>query len=56
MPKSAGNYVKLFLTELGMAMKQDIMESYSGTMVDERIISYMLSHPEGEFIDHENGN
>ncbi len=34
-------------------MKQEIMKSYSDTAIDDRILDYMISNPNGEFIDHE---
>lgn len=54
LPKSTSSYIKLFLKELGTDLKQSIMSSYNDSIIDDRILEYMLSNPEGEFIDHEN--
>lgn len=53
LPKSMSSYVKVFLKELGTEMKQDIMSSYSDSMIDDRILEYMLTNPTGEFNDYE---
>jgi hypothetical protein len=41
------------MKELGTAIKQEIMSDYNSKLIDDRIIDYMLTNPDGEFIDHE---
>lgn len=53
LPKSTGNYIRVFMKELGTAIKQEIMSDYNSKLIDDRIIDYMLTNPDGEFIDHE---
>lgn len=53
LPKSMGNYIRVFIKELGADLKQEIMSSYSGSQIEDRILTYMLTNPEGEFVDHE---
>jgi len=56
LPKSMATYIKVFLKKLGTAMAQEIMESYEDVQIDDRLLDYMLTNPDGEFIDHENNN
>lgn len=53
LPKSMGNYIKLFLKELSSDLKKSIMESYAESRLDDSLLDLMLANPEGEFIDHE---
>lgn len=53
LPKSMSNYIRVFLKEIGLDLKQEIMRSYSDTVIDDRILDYMISNPTGEFISHE---
>lgn len=53
MPKSTGAYVKILMKEFGATLKQEIMECYKGLELDDHILNYMLSNPDGEFINHE---
>lgn len=53
LPKSTANYVKLFLKELGTTMLQSIVEYHDALELDDNILSYMITNPDGEFIDNE---
>ena len=54
LPKSVGNYIRLFITDLGAKLKKEIMTYYNETQVDEKILDYIISNPEGEFKENEN--
>lgn len=53
LPKSMGNYIRVFLKELSTLVKQEIMSDYNSKLVDDRILDYMITNPNGEFIEHE---
>jgi len=54
LPKSTGGYIKLFLKELGTEMMQTVMSYHDDLEIDDEILKYMLTNPDGEFIEHEN--
>ena len=47
------NYVRVFIKELGTEIKREIISTYSYTIVDDKIIDYMISNPDGEFVSRE---
>ena len=53
LPKTMRNYVRVFIKELGTEIKREIISTYSYTIVDDKIIDYMISNPDGEFVSRE---
>lgn len=54
LPKSTGNYVKLFLKEISATLRQQIISCYENLEISDNVIQYMISNPTGEFKDYEN--
>lgn len=53
LPKSMNNYIRVFITELGTTLKQQIMNFYGELQIEEKILDYLISNPSGEYIDNE---
>lgn len=53
LPKSMGNYIRVFITELGTSLKNQIMQYYNDLRIDDRILDYLISNPTGEYNDNE---
>lgn len=53
LPKSMNNYIRVFITELGTTLKQQIMNFYGELQIEDKILDYLISNPSGEYIDNE---
>lgn len=53
MPKSTSAYVKVFIKSVGSKLKREIIESYESCKVPDNVVSYIMTNPDGEYIDNE---
>jgi hypothetical protein len=47
------NYIRVFMTELGTNLKQQIMNFYSDLQIEDKILDYLISNQSGEYNDNE---
>lgn len=53
LPKTIGNYISLFLKELGIDLRQSIMNGEAEEDIDDKILDFMLANPDGEYKEHD---
>lgn len=53
LPKSTAAYIKVMIKQFAATVKQELMASYDRSRIDDDILEYMLTNPNGEFIDHD---
>lgn len=53
LPKSMNNYIRVFITELGTSLKQEIMNFYGELQIEDKILDYIISNPSGEYNENE---
>ena len=54
MPKSTSAYIKLFIKTFSTRRKSEIMESYKACQIPDSVVDYIITNPDGEYVDNEN--
>lgn len=56
LPKSSSAYIRVLLKSFAANLKSELMSCYSETRIDDTILTYMLTNPNGEFNNHDEEN